>query len=70
MLPLFALFAAWAWTQARMRRKSLFWLAALSGLMVSLAWIYMGGAHYFTNVGAKFGIYAANSATVTKTSRL
>jgi hypothetical protein len=61
MLPLFALFGAWAWTQARIGQKSLFWLVSLSALMVSLAWIYMGGAYYFTNVGASLGIHAATA---------
>jgi 4-amino-4-deoxy-L-arabinose transferase-like glycosyltransferase len=70
MFPLFALFAAWAWTQARVERKSLFWFASLSALMASLAWIYMGGAYYFTNVGAKLGIHAAGIVTITRTSRL
>jgi hypothetical protein len=43
MLPLFALFAAWAWTRARVRRKSLLWLASLSSLTVSLIWVIHGG---------------------------
>jgi 4-amino-4-deoxy-L-arabinose transferase-like glycosyltransferase len=68
MLPLFALFAAWAWTRIRIGRKSLLWLAALSSLAVSLVWVYMGGAYYFTHVGAKFGIHAARDATGTGTT--
>jgi hypothetical protein len=62
MLPPFALFAAWAWTRARMGRKSLLRLAALSSLAVSLIWVYTAGAYYFTNVGARLGIHAARSA--------
>jgi hypothetical protein len=60
MLPLFALFAAWAWLQAMMGERLLLGLAALSGLIVCPIWIYMACAYYFTNVGATLGIHAAH----------
>ncbi len=59
MIPLFALFAAWAWRQTGMREKSLLRIAALSSFVIALIWIYMAGAYYFTNVGATLGIHAA-----------
>jgi 4-amino-4-deoxy-L-arabinose transferase-like glycosyltransferase len=59
MLPLFALFTAWAWTQARKAERSLLGLAALSSFVVGLIWIYTASAYYFTNIGAMFGIHAA-----------
>lgn len=62
MLPLFALFAAWAWTQVGIGGKPLLKLAALSSCVVVLIWIYAGGAYYFTNVGASVGIHAAPGA--------
>ncbi len=59
VLPLFALFAAWAWTRAGMGHRALLRIAALPSVAVCLIWFYMGSAYYFTNVGAKFGIHAA-----------
>ncbi len=59
MLPLFALFAAWAWTSAGMGHRALLRIAALLSVAVCLIWFYMGSAYYFTNVGGKFGIHAA-----------
>lgn len=58
MIPLFALFAAWAWRQTGMGEKSLLRIAALSSFVVALIWVYMAGAYYFTNVGAMLGIHA------------
>jgi hypothetical protein len=60
MLAPFALFAAWAWVQAKMRTRSLLALAAASSITASLIWIYMAGAYYFTHVGAALGIHAAS----------
>lgn len=59
MIPLFALFGAWAWRQTGMGEKSLLRIAALSSFVVALIWVYMAGAYYFTNVGATLGIHAA-----------
>lgn len=59
MIPLFDLFAAWAWTQTGMREKSLLRIAALVSFVLAVIWIYMAGAYYFTNVGATLGIHAA-----------
>lgn len=59
MIPLFALFVAWAWRQTRIGEKGLLGIAALSSLTVALIWIYMAGAYYFTNVGATLGIHRA-----------
>lgn len=58
-LTLFALFTAWAWRQIGMGEKSLLGIATLSTSVVALIWLYLAGAHYFTNVGAAFGIHAA-----------
>jgi hypothetical protein len=62
MIPLFALFAAWAWIQARMGARSLLALGAASSFVATLAWVYMAGAYYFTHVGASLGIHAASPA--------
>jgi hypothetical protein len=62
MLPLLAMFAAWAWTKAGLGQRALFQIAALSSVAVCLVWFYMGSAYYFTNVGAKLGIHAAGSS--------
>jgi Dolichyl-phosphate-mannose-protein mannosyltransferase len=59
MIPLFALFAAWAWMQARMGARSLLVLGAASSFVTALVWVYMAGAYYFTHVGASLGIHAA-----------
>lgn len=59
MVPLFALFAAWAWMQAQVGEKSLFRIAAFSSFVVALVWICMAGAYYFPNVGATLEIHAA-----------
>lgn len=59
MLSPFALFTAWAWKQIGMGEKSLLGIATLSTSVVALIWFYLAGAHYFTNVGAAFGIHAA-----------
>ena len=61
-LPLFALFAAWAWLRAGFGQRALFWIGALSSVMVCLIWFYMGSAYYFINVGAKLGIHAAGAS--------
>ena len=55
MLPPFALFAAWAWVEARMSARSLLALAATSSFVAGLSWVYMAGAYYFTHVGATSG---------------
>jgi 4-amino-4-deoxy-L-arabinose transferase-like glycosyltransferase len=62
MLPLFTLFAAWAWASAGMGQRALLRIAALSSVAVCLIWFYMGSAYYFTNVGAKLGIHAAGTS--------
>lgn len=59
MIPLFALFVAWAWRQTGIGEKGLFGIAALSSFAVALIWIYMAGAYYFTNVGGTLGIHRA-----------
>lgn len=59
MIPLFALFIAWAWRQTGIGEKGLLEIAALSSFVVALIWIYMAGAYYFTNVGATLGIHRA-----------
>jgi hypothetical protein len=59
MIPLFALFAAWAWMQARMGARALLALGAASSFLAALAWVYMAGAYYFTHIGASLGIHAA-----------
>ncbi len=59
MIPLFALFGAWACRQAGLGEKALFRIAALSSFVVALIWVYTAGAYYFTNVGATLGIHAA-----------
>jgi hypothetical protein len=59
MIPLFALFAAWAWMQARMGARSLLTLSAASSAVAALAWVYTAGAYYFTHIGASLGIHAA-----------
>jgi 4-amino-4-deoxy-L-arabinose transferase-like glycosyltransferase len=59
MVAPFALFAALAWREARMREGSLLGLAALSSSVAGLIWFYLAGAYYFTNVGATLGIHAA-----------
>jgi hypothetical protein len=59
MVAPFALFAALAWRQTRMREGSLLGLATLSSSVAGLIWFYMAGAYYFTNVGATLGIHAA-----------
>ncbi len=59
MIPLFALFVAWAWKQTGLGEKSLLGIAALSSFVVALIWVYMAGAYYFTHVGATLGIHAA-----------
>ncbi len=67
MVPLFALFVAWAWMalrrQERGRARTLSGLAISSTAVASVAWVYMAGAYYFTNVGAALGIHAARPAT-------
>jgi hypothetical protein len=60
MLPLLALFAAWAWAQARLRPGSLLAVAGAASFLAAITWIYMAGAYYFTNVGAALGIHAAS----------
>lgn len=62
MIPLFALFVAWAWKQTGLGEKSLLGIAALSSFVVALIWVYMAGAYYFTHVGATLGIHAASVA--------
>jgi hypothetical protein len=62
MLPLFALFAAWAWARAGMGRRELLRIAVLSSVAVCLIWLYMGSAYYFTKVGAKLGIHAVGTS--------
>jgi hypothetical protein len=59
MIPLFALFAAWACRRTGMGEKPLLGLAALSTFVTALIWVYMAGAYYFINVGATLGIHAA-----------
>jgi hypothetical protein len=59
MVAPFALFAALAWKQTRLREGSLLGLAALSTSVAGLIWFYMAGVYYFTNVGATLGIHAA-----------
>jgi hypothetical protein len=58
-IPLFALFAAWAWRQTGIGEKSLLSFAALASFAAAAIWIYMAGAYYFTNIGAMLGIHAA-----------
>lgn len=65
MVPLFALFVAWAWMALRQSARILSGLAMCSTAVVSVAWVYMAGAYYFTNVGATLGIHAAGSAVST-----
>jgi hypothetical protein len=60
MLPLFALFSAWAWMQAKLNARSLLVLGGASSLALAAIWVYMAGAYYFTNVGATLGIHAAS----------
>jgi hypothetical protein len=59
MIPLFALFIAWAWRQIGIKEEGLLGIAALSSFVVALIWICMAGAYYFTNVGATLGIHPA-----------
>jgi hypothetical protein len=59
MLPLFALFAGWAWTQAGIKLSTPLMPAALCACGASFIWVYMAAAYYFTNVGAVLGIHAA-----------
>ncbi len=59
MIPLFALFVAWAWMQLRMGPRALLALGTASSVVAALAWIYMAGAYYFTHAGASLGIHAA-----------
>jgi hypothetical protein len=65
MVPLFALFVVWAWMALRLGARTLPGLAISSTAVASVAWVYMAGAYYFTNVGAALGIHAARPATVT-----
>ncbi len=69
MLPLFALFAGWAWTRAGMTSRSLLRIVAVSSVTVCLIWFYMAAAYYFTNVGAKFGIHATRTVATASVSR-
>jgi Dolichyl-phosphate-mannose-protein mannosyltransferase len=59
MLPLFALFVAWSWTQTQTGTRATFGLASTSTAATSVVWVCMAGAYYFTNVGATLGIHAA-----------
>jgi 4-amino-4-deoxy-L-arabinose transferase-like glycosyltransferase len=57
-LPLFALFAAWAWMRTRPREAATLACAAAASLIAAFTWVYMAGAYYFTHVGAALGIHA------------